>query len=318
MATGQNRIYMVMESYNETADMTNISFKATYADLDPESDTFLFIDGGGPGGMDKHADIEVWPFQQYIAADASDPDVSASGSTVAVVYQQGGDVKCKASSNDGDTFSETTVATGAGYPCVYVAGSRIYVAYVENEDLYLTFTDNLGQNWETPPEQINDEDGSVAEEPGTADLGEYGIVWTDTRDGQYDIYFEYQKLSPGSPPGAPDIDAPASTPSAAPVFVTFTADDPDDDQVKYHINWGDGNSETTELGPDEVGKTVSHTYEHTGEEYDVIIKAYAEDANGLIGPEAQQSMTVPRNKARIYELFDIFPNLFRILNLIFG
>ena len=60
MATGQNRMYMVMESYNETDDITRISYKATYTDLDPESDTFLFISGGGPGGMDKHADIEVW------------------------------------------------------------------------------------------------------------------------------------------------------------------------------------------------------------------------------------------------------------------
>ena len=317
MATGQNRIFMVMETYNETQDISKISYKATYADLDPESDTFLFINGGGPGGMDIHADIEVWPFQQYIAEDATDPDISASGSIVAVVYASGGDVKCKASNNDGDTFSETTVATGAGYPCVYVAGSRIYVAYVESEDLYLTFSDNLGQSWDTPV-RINDEDESVAEEPGTADLGEYGIVWTDTRDAQYDIYFEYKKLSPGSPPGAPDIDAPASTPCDSPVTVTFTADDPDDDQVKYHIDWGDGNTETTDLSPSGQGKAVSHTYECTDGEYDALIKAYAEDANGLIGPENTKSITVPRNKAKVYELFDIFPNLFRILSLIFG
>jgi hypothetical protein len=308
---------MVMESYNETLDINRISYKATYADLDPESDTFLFINGGGPGGMDKHADIEVWPFQQYIAEDATDPDVSAAGSIVAVVYASGGDVKCKASNNDGETFSETTVATGAGYPSVYVAGSRIYVAYVENEDLYLTFSDDLGQNWDTS-EQINDEDGSAAEIPGAVDLGEYGIAWTDTRDGQLDIFFEYKKLSPGSAPGAPDIDAPASTNSATPVAVTFNAVDPDNDNVKIHIDWGDGDTEVTDFVGSGTDVTVTHTYEFTGEEYDVVIKAYAEDANGLIGPEAQQSMTVPRTNAKIFELFDIFPNLFRLLNLIFG
>jgi hypothetical protein len=317
MATGQNRIFMVMETYNETLDISKISYKATYADLDPESDTFLFINGGGPGGMDKHADIEVWPFQQYIAEDATDPDVSAAGSIVAVVYASGGDVKCKASNNDGDSFSETTVATGAGYPSVYVSGSRIYVAYVESEDLFITFSDNLGQTWDTPV-QINDEDGSAAEIPGAVDLGEYGIAWTDTRDGQLDIYFEYMKLSEGSAPGAPDIDAPASTKSATPVAVTFNAADPDNDDVKIHIDWGDGNTEVTDFVGSGTDVTVTHTYEYTGEEYDVIIKAYAEDANGLIGPEAQQSMMVPRNNAKIFELFDIFPNLFRLLNLIFG
>jgi hypothetical protein len=316
MATGQNRIYMVMESYNETLDITRISYKATYADLDPESDTFLFINGGGPGGMDVHADIEVWPFQQYIAEDATDPDVSAAGSIVAVVYSSGGDVKCKASNNDGETFSETTVSSG-GYPCVYVAGSRIYVAYVDSEDLYITFTDNLGQTWDTPV-RINDEDESVAEIPGTADLGEYGIVWTDTRDAQYDIYFEFMKLSPGSAPGKPTITAPARIPCGSPAQVTFNAVDPDNDQVIYHIDWGDGNTEETGLSTSGQDKTVSHTYECTGEEYDLTIKAYAEDSNGLIGPEAQQSVTIPRNKAKIYELFDIFPNLFRILSLIFG
>jgi hypothetical protein len=316
MATGQNRIFMVMESYNETQDISRISYKATYADLDPESDTFLFINGGGPGGMDVHADIEVWPFQQYIAEDATDPDVSAAGSIVAVVYSSDGDVKCKASNNDGETFSESTVSSG-GYPCVYVAGSRIYVAYVDSEDLYLTFSDDLGQNWDTPV-RINDEEESVAEIPGTADLGEYGIVWTDTRDAQYDIYFEYQKLSPGSAPGKPTIDAPARIPCGSPASVTFNAVDPDNDQVIYHIDWGDGNTEETALSTSGQDKTVSHTYGCTGEEYDIIIKAYAEDSNGLIGPEESQSVTIPRNKAKLNEIFDFFPNLFRILNLIFG
>jgi len=316
ICTGQDRMYMVMESYNETQDLYRISYKATYTDLDPESDTFLFTSGGGPGDMDKYADIEVWPFQQYIAEDARDPDVSASGNSVAIVYSQDGDIKCKASNDDGDTFTESTVDAG-GYPAVYFTGSRIYVAYVQSEDLYLSYSDNLGQSWSTP-EQINDEDGSLAEIPGTVDLGEYGIVWTDTRDAQLDIYFEYKKLSAGSPPGAPDIDAPASTPCDSPVTVTFTADDPDDDQVKYHIDWGDGNTETTDLSPSGQGKVVTHTYECTDGEYDALIKAYAEDANGLIGPENTKLITVPRNKAKVYELFDIFPNLFRILSLIFG
>jgi len=315
MATGQNRIFMVMETYNETLGYSFISYKATYADLDPESDTFLFTNGGGPGGMDKYADIEVWPFQMYIAENANDPDVSASGSTVAVVYSQGGNVKIKTSNNDGETYSEYTVATGAGYPCVYVAGSRIYVAYVKNEDLYITHSDNLGQTWETPT-QINDEDGSVAEEPGTADLGEYGIVWTDTRDGQYDIYFEYMQLSVSNPPGKPSIDGPNSgDPDVSHTF-TFNAVDPDGDQVKYHINWGDGDTETTSLNPSGQDVTAAHTWTGNGITY--TISAYAEDQNGVSGPTETKEIYIPRNRARFYNLFDIFPNLYRILNIIFG
>jgi hypothetical protein len=315
ITTGQNRLYMVMESYDADEDIMRISYKATYNDLDPESEFFLFQRGGGPGGMDKYADIEVWPFQEYIAEDAYDPDVSASGSTVAVVYSQGGDVKCKASNNDGDTFTETTVATGAGYPCVYAAGSRLYVAYVQDENLYITHSDNLGGSWDTPI-QINDEDGSVSAEPGTADLGEDGIVWTDIRDGQEDIFFEYMELSVSNPPGKPSIDGPNQGDPDVAIPFTFNAVDPDGDQVKYHINWGDGNTDTTTLKPSGQDVEVSHTWSQIGTTF--TISAYAEDANGVAGPSETKEIYIPRPRARFNNLFDIFPNLFRFLNIIFG
>jgi hypothetical protein len=317
MATGANRIYMVMETYDEGEDMTKISYKATYADLDPDSEFFLFQRGGGPGGMDKYADIEVWPFQEHLALNAADPDVSAAGSTVAVVYSQGGDVKCKASNNNGDTFSETTVATGAGYPCVYVAGARIYVAYVQDENLYITHSDNLGGSWDTPI-RINDEDDSVAEQPGTADIGEYGIVWTDTRDGQLDIFFEYMSLAVSNPPGKPSITGPANGQGDPEVAIPFkfNAVDPDGDQVKYHINWGDGNTDTTTLKPSGQDVEVSHTWTQKDTTY--TITAYAEDSNGVIGPTETDTIYIPRPRGRFYNLFDIFPNLFRFLNIILG
>jgi hypothetical protein len=313
ICTGQDRMYMVMESYNETQDIYRISYKATYTDLDPESDHFLFTNGGGPGGMDIWADIEVWPFQQYIAEDARDPDVSASGNSVAVVYSQDGDVKCKASNNNGDTFTESTVDAG-GYPAVYFAGTRIYVAYVQNEDLYVSYSDNLGQSWSSP-EQINDEDGSVAEIPGTVDLGEYGIVWTDTRDAQFDIFFEYKKLTAGSPPGEPTIDGPSNGDSGDDIPFIFSAVDPDGDQVRFHIDWGDGTSDVSDFVNSGADKTVTHSW--TGNK-DFTIKVQAEDSNGLFGPEETAVISIPRAKARHFDLFDIFPNLFRILDLIFG
>jgi hypothetical protein len=314
MATGANRIFMVMETYDEDEDMTKISYKATYADLDPDSEFFLFQRGGGPGGMDKYADIEVWPFQEFIALNAADPDVSAAGSTVAVVYSQGGDVKCKASNNDGDTYTETTVATGAGYPCVYVAGSRIYVAYVQDENLYITHSNNLGGSWDTPI-RINDEDDSVAEQPGTADIGEYGIVWTDTRDGQLDIFYEYMKLSVSNPPGKPSISGPAEGDPDVAIPFKFNAVDPDGDQVKYHINWGDGNTDTTTLKPSGQDVEVSHTWTQIGTTY--TISAQAEDANGVLGAIGTKDIYIPRPRGRFSNLFDIFPNLFRFLNIIF-
>jgi len=198
LATGKDRIYMVMES--DKGEYKNISFKATVTDLDPDSETFLYTSGGGPSGMDKYADIEVWPMkQEYLAFNATDPDVSAKGNTVAVVYTQGGDVKCSASTNDGDDWTvTTTVATGAGYPSVYVTADKIYVAYVQDGNLSLVDSDDDGATWNTPV-QINDQDGTVVAEPGTVDIGPLGVIWTDSRNGESDVYFEFKEIDPPIP-----------------------------------------------------------------------------------------------------------------------
>jgi hypothetical protein len=184
MATGSERMYMVMETLTEEGP--KISYKATVTDLNPDSETFLFTSGGGPQGMDKYADIEVWPWQQYIAS-GTDPDVSASGTNVCIVYTQDGDVKCSYSFDSGDTFEVSTVATGAGYPCVYVSGNTVYCGYVKDGNLYRVISEDGGATWGTP-ERVNEVDGTVAEEPGTADINDLGIVWTDTRNGPKDIY----------------------------------------------------------------------------------------------------------------------------------
>jgi hypothetical protein len=192
LATG-NRLYMVMQSDNGV--YSNISFKTTVTDLTPSSPTFLFTSGGGPSGMDKYADIEVWPLkQEYVADHATDPDVSAKADKVAVVYVQGGDVKCSYSTNGGDAWSVGTVATGAGYPCVYVTSEKIHCAYVKEGNLFLTNSTD-GTTWTTPV-QMNDQAGTVAAQEGTVDLGAAGLVWTDSRNGENDIYFEYVNIEP--------------------------------------------------------------------------------------------------------------------------
>jgi hypothetical protein len=192
MATG-NRLFMVMESNNGA--YTNISFKATVTDLNPSSETFLYTSGGGPSGMDKYADIEVWPLkQEFIADHATDPDVSAKADRVAAVYVQGGDVKCSYSINGGDAWTVGTVAAGAGYPCVYVTSDLVHCAYVKEGNLFLTNSTD-GTTWTTPV-QINDQAGTVAAQPGSVAIGAAGVIWTDSRNGENDIYFEYVDIEP--------------------------------------------------------------------------------------------------------------------------
>ena len=189
IATGTNRIIVVMDHFNDTTQQDEVLFKATVTDLDPESETYLFQSGGGYGGMDKYADIEIWPWYGYLAEDAIDPDVYASGSSIYVVYTQAGDVKCSYSSDDGENWDTSVIATEAGFPSVTVGADAVYCAYVQNGNLFLVSSDDGGVSWGTP-EQINDVAGTVVEAEGTADLGPTGIVWTDNRNGDLDVYFD--------------------------------------------------------------------------------------------------------------------------------
>lgn len=195
MATG-NHLYVVMQSFNGV--YSNISLKATVTDLDSSSPTFLFTSGGGPGGMDKYADIEAWPVKQfYVAVNATDPEIGAKGDVVSVVYDQSGDVKCSTSIDGGINWTITsTVATGAAYPSAYVAANNIYCAYVKEGNLFYVVSSDNGATWGTPI-QINDQSGTVVAQPGTVDIGPAGFVWTDNRnDGKKDIYYEYMELEP--------------------------------------------------------------------------------------------------------------------------
>ena len=202
MDTGLNRMYMVMQHDNETTGRSEIAYKSTVTDLDPNSDTFLFTDGGGPGGMDKYSDIEVWPWQGYFGKgdnfDSKDPDVAASGSNVAIVYMTNDnifgdwDIRCTYSHDDGETW-ETSVVTedhpvDEVNPAVYMSGDTVFCAYIKEGNLYLVKSEDGGATW-GEPERINDEDGTVVEEYRSVDINAGGIVWTDNRDGHKNIYY---------------------------------------------------------------------------------------------------------------------------------
>ncbi len=100
-------------------------------------------------------------------------------------------------------------------------------------------------------------------------------------------------------------------------YYTFNAVDPDGDDVKYIVDWGDGNSDTTGLNPSGTDVVLSHTWNSGGT---FTIKANAQDINGLDGPENTLKVTMPRNRiiysSLWFRFIDMFPILQRLLQFI--
>ena len=97
---------------------------------------------------------------------------------------------------------------------------------------------------------------------------------------------------------------------------TFNAEDPDDDQVRYHITWGDGKSEWTDFFDQGTDVKVKHIFENKNT---YTIEAYAQDIKGADGEKATYEVTMPKSKVFYFNFnllewfFDKFPHAFPIL-----
>ena len=145
-------------------------------------------------------------------------------------------------------------------------------------------------------------------------LNENYVLFTVLSEGVY-LY----KLNNNNPPDPPGISGPASGKPGTSYDYIFNAVDPNDDQVKYLIDWGDGKTDTTALNQSGVDVIVSHTWSKKG---DYTIKAHAQDEYGLNGLDATFSVTIPRTKALHGYLFlrflEQFPNSFPVLRYVLG
>ena len=122
------------------------------------------------------------------------------------------------------------------------------------------------------------------------------------------------------PPTAPTIDGSTSGTAGVKYWYNFTATDPNNDDVKYYINWDDGNKEWTEFHASGETVIVNHTWEDEG---DYKISAKARDFYGLDGDWGYLDVTMPKNKA--FDIFQLFlrfleqhPHLLPILRYMLG
>ena len=121
-------------------------------------------------------------------------------------------------------------------------------------------------------------------------------------------------------PGAPTISGRTTGGAGKTYEYTFTATDPDgDDIAEYLVNWGDGTTETI-VGPFASGEGGKAS--HSWEQGSYVIKAQAKDSNGLVGPEGSLSISMPRNKvftdSFFVKLLQKITEMFPIIKVILG
>ena len=98
------------------------------------------------------------------------------------------------------------------------------------------------------------------------------------------------------PPSAPDIDGEKGVVPGEEFDYYFTAISPVEVDVKYYIDWGDGTADETDYYQSGETVTIGHAYPCKGT---IIIKAYAEDIYGAVGPEGYYIVKwKPRNIAQ--------------------
>ena len=138
----------------------------------------------------------------------------------------------------------------------------------------------------------------------------------------FDAYYvdECVGVSPGvtqnTPPEAPDIDGPLSGNADTSYEYTFTSTDPDGDDVKYYIKWGDGHVEPwSSYQASGTPFAASHTWNIEGT---FTISAKAKDSHGEESDWSTLSVTMPRNKGLIFNFLERYSKTFPMLTYLVG
>ena len=198
------------------------------------------------------------------------------------------------------TGDETTIFTGeeptGSTPEIF---DNIIIYSVPGVSLRLY---NLSTNYE-----ISIYEGSLLVTPWNLN-GNY-VLFTVLKDGVY--LYKYN-----NPPDQPEINGPISGTPGVELCWTFNTTDPDNDNIFYFVDWGDGTFKDWD-GPYLSPIKLCHTYE---EKNTYIIRAKVKDIYGSESEWAEFEIEIPRSQATFYVLFhwlfERSPILEKLLNLL--
>jgi hypothetical protein len=109
------------------------------------------------------------------------------------------------------------------------------------------------------------------------------------------LEWEWYDLFNAEPPTIPDINGESKGNNGDEYEYSFSSTDGNDDDIFYHINWGDDSDEEI-IGPESSGDivTAKHIWVESGR---YTIKAMAKDTTGLESEWATLEVSMPKNKS---------------------
>ncbi len=182
--------------------------------------------------------------------------------------------------------------------CIMLAG-----IYTQQGCVFLEYRDDERQG--------NDTAGDTTEKEGQLleDAGQWYL------DGSPIDYVVSESIN--NPPAPPSINGPSSGKPRVPVQYSFSSIDPDGNQVRYFIDWGDG-SAVEQIGPYNSGAAAqaNHTWQKRGT---YTIKAKAVDPYNASSNWSTLPVKMPYQPPRILSwILEHFPHAFPVLRRLLG
>ena len=142
------------------------------------------------------------------------------------------------------------------------------------------------------------------------------IVWQKT-----DLFFPTDAERLSEPPEIPTIDGKTNGKTGKDYEYTFNSADPEGDDVRFYIEWGDNNTEWTDYASSGTDINVKHNWTEKGT---YLIRAKAVDAYGADSDWVTLEVNMPRFKSSNikYNLLELFLkrslNAFPVIRYLLG
>ena len=173
------------------------------------------------------------------------------------------------------------------------------------------------------PPQVEENILQSAYDPGTMELDTtyYWQIISEDSQGEIKtgpIWSFTTEAESNAPPTQPEIYGTPQGPPGVELCWLFVSRDFEEHQVRYLIDWGDGDTQETDYFPEGEAVEACHTYNELGE-YTIIIKA--EDEKGLQGLENTFTIKVQKSRAvhqlLLLRLSERFPMLEKLISLFY-